>query len=181
MPPREAKGRYFTREYMADADFMTSLNAAEREFYMMLSLFADDGGFLDWDPAYLMFSVYRYDDDRANVWRHGVASLLRTGRLKVYKCGHAFMPKVAKRPRPGGQETHVSEYHRSRCQSTKVNSGRPNPKVQPNLTLPNHNHTPTLPNGKTQRPARAPARGGAPRSMKDALADYGYEPGGAND
>lgn len=180
MPPREAKGRYFTREYMADADFMTSLDAGQREFYMMLSLFADDEGYLEWDPAYLMFSVYRYDDARADIWRSGVVALERTGRLRIYKCGHAFMPKVAKRPRPGGQETHVATLHRSRCQSTRVDLSRPKSKSQPNLTLPNLTPTSTIPNGKSQRPARAPARGGALRSLKEALADHGYDPGGSD-
>lgn len=138
MPPREAKGRFLTREYMADAAFHRAHDSAERELYMMLALFTDDAGWLEWDPDYLTFTVYRYDTNREDTFDAGVRSLVASGRLKVYRCGHALMPKVAKRPRPGEHEYRVKKDHEARCRSRAgVGNSRPQSSRPPDLTLPN--------------------------------------------
>jgi hypothetical protein len=178
MPPREAKGRYLTREYMADAAFHRDHGAEVRELYMLLALFSDDDGWLEWDPEYLMFAIYRYDDRRVELFADGTARLVQTRRLKVYKCGHAHMPKVANRPRPGEHEYRVRDAHMSRCQSK---NGRPQstpsrpgddslPRPKPNLNL-----TDTSPNSNVEgNQPRGRARGGDPRSLKEIV---GWKPG----
>src|SRR5262245_53788876 len=61
MPVREAKGRLMVREWFADRDWMTTFSPAEREFMMGLAQFADDAGYLQWDPDTIAGSLYRYE------------------------------------------------------------------------------------------------------------------------
>lgn len=165
MPPREAKGRYLTREYMADYDFQTKHTAEERELYLMLALFTDDAGWLDWDAGQLAFDVYRFADDRMERFKKGTAALERTGRLRVLKCGHAEMPKVSKRPRPGVQEHKIRDHHQSFCNRSRTIRGDP----LPNLTKPKPNQHPTSPNVDSSITPRARAgsraRGGPPSTI----------------
>lgn len=165
MPPREAKGRYLTREYMADAAFHREHDAIAREFYMMLALFTDDAGWLEWDPDHLTFTIYRYEQAREEVFAYGVRELTRSGRLKVYKCGHAFMPKVAKRPRSGEHEYRVRDAHHARCTRPKSTPGGLRSSRPPDLTLPkpyvdsNHSNV-EVTNPAGAREARRGRRGG---------------------
>jgi hypothetical protein len=179
MPPREAKGRYLTREYMADAAFHRTHDAAERELYMMLALFTDDSGWLEWDPDYLMFSVYRYEDGRSSTFNNGVTSLQASGRLKVYRCGHALMPKVGNRPRSGEHEYRVRDEHQARCQSkgsrSKTTSSRPRTTRPPNPTVPNLNLDQTGALARETSDRLGAAQNGGP-SFKDQAVAAGLDP-----
>jgi hypothetical protein len=173
LPPREAKGRYLTREYMADAEFHRAHDANERELYMLLALFTDDAGWLEWDPEYLAFSILRYDPDREINFACGYEQLVNSGRLRIYKCGHALMPKVANRPRPGEHEYRVRDQHVDNCKSGKSRRKSTRvvslPEPEPNLTLPKRRPQPNV--SSTQHRGRA--RGGAPQSLKEIV---GWEP-----
>jgi hypothetical protein len=175
MPPREAKGRYLTREYMADAAFHREHDAVERELYMLLALFTDDAGWMEWDRESLIYSVYRFDDDRTRLFDDGVKQLAKTGRLRVLKCGHAWMPKVAKRPRSGEHEYRVRDEHQVKCGSKlrrpKTTMSQLQTTRPPNLTKPNLNHTGTSPNVEVTSP-RGRARGGAPRSIGEEMSEF---------
>jgi len=134
--PREAKSRRIEREYMADREFMTMFTAEEREFYILLSLYSDDAGWLDWDPAELAASLYRYEhlDARENKVETFAEHLKSTGRLRVFRCGHAVMPRVAKRPRGQAREYAVQRAHEEHSKSRPVHS--PPNLAEPNLTYP---------------------------------------------
>jgi hypothetical protein len=174
MPPREPKGRFLTREYMADAQFHRAHDAATRELYMMLAMFTDDAGWLEWDPDYLVYAMYRYDNDRDQIFSDGIASLVKAGRLRLFKCGHGVMPKVAGRPRSGEHEYRVRDDHESRCSRLKstrtsrleTTNGRLKSSRPPNLTLPN------LTNTTTTRGRAREASDASPRSLKDVLGEF---------
>ncbi len=185
MPPREAKGRYLTREYFADHDFMTRLNAEQREFYLLLSLFADDAGWLEWDAEYLMYTIYRYDESRIVTFVAATGALERTGRLKTHRCGHAVLPKVSKRPRMGVTETKVKDQHEAVCNKKGVSNRSKGHRVQSgpidatrHATLPQPN--PTSTSTSTLPTARMRARGHKPtdqgETAKDNLKRMGYDP-----
>lgn len=178
MPVREPKGRLLVREYMADREFMTVFAADVREAYLLLALFADDGGWLDWDPGELAGAMYRYWPiaDREVFILDVAVALEATGRLKRYKCGHAFMPKVADRPRSGSPEYRVRDAHQSQCKSSRsrvksspsrVESSRPPNLTVPNQTSPVADHTVVL-----SEPTRGRARGGAPARVGETLSEF---------
>lgn len=161
--PREMKGRYVQREWFADYEFMTGLNAYDREVYLGLAMFTDSGGWLPWNLPEIANSIYRFVAIEEAMQRvsDAAAALEKSGRLKRYRCGHAFMPKVAKYQRAGGVDRKVEEDHRrcsgGRNRSTKVEESQPRSTLQPYLTLPNR----TIPNGPTKK-ARVPAREAGP-------------------
>lgn len=183
MPPREPKARYLTREYVADHDFMTTLGPAERECYLLVSLYADDAGYLEWDLAEIAANIYRWVSPKAREARVAkIVATLGETRIRILDCGtHALMPRVAKRPRPGGKgrDTQIRDDHtrrhpepvpkpkptrKSRAKSTSTRLGvdslpepRPIPEPSPN---------PSHPRGR----ARGGARGGPPTSLGEALA-----------
>lgn len=179
MPPREPKARYLTREYIADRDFMTTLGAVEREWYLLTSLFADDAGYLEWDLEDNAANVYRYEHSTTRRKRiERTIEKLGPTRFLVLPCGqHALMPRVAKRPRPGGRgkDTAIRDDHvrrhpdpepkpkrsRKSARSRVEDDSQPEPRPSP---VPNPRPNPSL--------ARAPrgARGGPPTSLGDALA-----------
>lgn len=171
--PREPKSRRIEREYFADREFMTLYSAEEREFYIGLSMYADDAGWLDWDPAELAAGLYRYEapDARESKVSAMAGHLQSTGRLKLYRCGHALLPRVAKRPRGMAREYAVQDAHSVHSKSTRSALSVHSP---PNLTEPNLS-SPDLP--KTQIPAitRAPVRGagsadnGTPKSLREII------------
>jgi hypothetical protein len=109
-----------SREYMADRDFMVSHSPAEREWYLLTSMFADDGGYLQWDLPDNAANLYRYEipaEREARVAGY-VARLTATSRFQDLGCGrHAVMPRVAKRPRGRAREHRVQEEHGECVQS----------------------------------------------------------------
>ena len=113
MSAREAKGRMLSREYMADRLWMTDYSPAEREWYLLTSLFADDAGYLEWDLAENAANLYRYMTPRRreSLVAGYVAHFERTGKLHVLDCGHAHMPGVAKHPRGRSREYSVRDQH----------------------------------------------------------------------
>jgi hypothetical protein len=128
MPPREPKSRLMVREYFQDFDFMTQHTAQEREFYMGLAQLADDSGWMAWSIPEVGASLYRFEDpkERAQSVAAMALRLQQAGRLKVFKCGHASLPKVAARPRAGGRDYAVQDQHRERCQHRKgLTNGQP--------------------------------------------------------
>ena len=170
--PREPKSRRIEREYMADREFMTLYSADEREFYILLSMFADDAGWLDWDVAEIAGTVYRYEhlDARESKVSAMAEHLISTSRLKVYRCGHALLPRVAKRPRGMAREYAVQDAHAVHSKSTRSALPVHSP---PNLTEPNLS-SPDLPNPQIPARGRAPARGasrgnGQPQSLKEIV------------
>jgi hypothetical protein len=113
VPVREPKGRMLSREYMADRDWMTTYSPAEREWYMLTALFADDAGWLPWDLPDNAANLYRYEvpDDREARVASYVAHFAQAGRFIVHDCGHAHMPGVAKHPRGRAREQAVLDVH----------------------------------------------------------------------
>lgn len=174
MPPREPKGRYMKREYFADYEFQTQLDAGQREFYMALAMLADDAGWLEWEPGYIASVVYRYEDPQVRLEKAAACAtrLVETGRLKTFKCGHAHLPRAGERA--GQHETRVFEEHR--LETTRIGKSRKDPTRQPYLTKPNLT-SPDLPTNQIPASARAPAKGavagsnGQPRSLKDIIGD----------
>lgn len=184
MPPREPKARYLTREYVADHDFMTALGPAERECYLLISLYADDAGYLEWDLAEIAANIYRWVSPRAREAR--IAKIVETlgpTRIEILACrSHALMPRVAKRPRPGGKgrDTQVRDDHnrrhfdpepeskptrKSRAKSTStrlVDDSLPEPRPIP-VPRPN----PTSAGARATEP-RSP-RGGDPTPLAELL------------
>lgn len=187
MPPREPKGRMLTREYMADYDFQSQHSAEARETYLLLAMFADDAGWLEWEPEYLAGTMFRYDQRGRERFAADVESLQKAGRLVLHKCGHAEMPKVVHRPRPGVQERKVFEFHTTNCgrrrNSRKRSTSDPDrihtPDQDHDLDLTNTNtNTNTSPTPRARPPARETVkdRNVGPQSLKDIV---GWVPPGA--
>lgn len=125
-PVREAKSRTLSREYMADHVFMTEYSPAEREWYLLTALFADDDGYLPWDLIENAANLYRYEapaEREARVTGY-VEHFTRTGRFIDLGCGHARMPSVAKHPRGREREYRVRDEH-SMCTSSALDVHSP--------------------------------------------------------
>jgi hypothetical protein len=163
MPPREPKGRLLSREYFADLEFMTEFSADEREAYILLALFTDDDGYLEWSLGELAGSLYRYDDraDREARLASIVEHLAATGRFEDLGCKHARMPRVATRPRSGQHEYGVRDAHAG-CPTSQLETTRDDSTSSSLLSSP----IPSVSSGRLgstrvdsgRRPGR-PARG----------------------
>jgi hypothetical protein len=118
---REAKSRTLSREYMADRLFMTEYTAAEREWYLLTALFADDAGYLLWDLPDNAANLYRYESPPKREKRVAghVAHFTASGRFQNLGCGHAYMPSVGKHPRGQTREYAVRTEHQQ-CSSTAL-------------------------------------------------------------
>jgi hypothetical protein len=177
MAEREAKGRMLVREVMADREFMTTFTADEREWYLFTALFADDAGYLVWDVETNAANLYRYETPRHRQTKVAriVAKMTTTGRLVVLDCGrHAFMPRVARRPRGMRREHGVLLEHQG-CSSTALaepesalgeqseSTGVQSPSI-PIPSIPNHTN-----------PTRADARDGL-TPLREALLANGLDP-----
>jgi len=129
MSVREAKSRLLVREGMADHEWMTSFTAAEREWYLLTALFTDDAGYLPWSLVVNAAEVYRYDDPAARVERVAgfVERFKGSDRFRILACGkHAYMPRVAARPRGQRRENRVQQEHMESCnQSVPAATGAP--------------------------------------------------------
>jgi hypothetical protein len=112
-PVREAKSRTLSREYMADRAFMTEYTPAEREWYLLTGLFADDAGYLLWDLVDNAANLYRYESPAKREKRVAgyVAHFTASDRFQDLECGHALMPSVGKHPRGSSREYAVRVEH----------------------------------------------------------------------
>lgn len=159
MPTREMRGRYVQREWFSDYEFMSGYSAEQREVYLGLAMFADDEGWLPWTLQEIANGIYRFLSLERAIEKvnEAVVPLTADGRLKVYKCGHAFLPKVSKRPRSGVRDSSIRDQHQANCGSKKADRG--SIRDQPSRhTLPNSNRT--LPNPKSglhNQPQHSPA------------------------
>lgn len=164
MPPREAKGRVLTREYMADAEFWRSHQAETRELMMLLALFTDDGGWMEWDPDYLRSTIYRYSEYGRGRFDDLAKELVVAGRLRILKCGHAFMPRVAKRPRGMTREYSCMTAHEQHSKSSRKELSNSSTRAVDHLSSPFNNRS--KPDQSSSYPSeptreRSPAKGGA--------------------
>jgi len=164
MPPLTMRGRYLMREYWADKELFTRLDASEREILLGVWSLADDEGWLPRDVTAISASLFRYEEPKSREQRVRTAlkRLRETHKVVSYPCGCLFVPSVARYPRSGRR---TSEHRREHDEHhTPVSSDgsdhskafegiRRHSNRQPNLTLPNL----TLPNLR----ARAPAKDGA--------------------
>jgi hypothetical protein len=178
MSVREPKGRLLSREYMADREFMTAFTPAEREWYLLTALFADDSGYLPWDLPDNAANVYRYEipSDREELVAGYVAHLAATGRFVDLGCGHALMPRVAKRPRGHRRESTVQAEH-SQCSGNASESNRPPIQSYPVQSFPIQSVAREPANGSD--PADPSGAGPAPWAMTSAktiLRGFGYDP-----
>jgi hypothetical protein len=112
-PVREAKGRWFTREYMADREWMTEYTAPEREWYLLTAMYSDDAGYLPWDLPDNAANLYRYESPARREKRvlGYVSHFAASGRFQDLGCGHALMPSVGKHPRGRTHEYGVRSLH----------------------------------------------------------------------
>lgn len=100
---------------MVDREWMTAFTAAEREWYLLTSLYADDAGYLSWDPEANAAEVYRYEAPgprlrRVRQFAEEFAAIGR--RFSALACGrHAVMHRLPKRPRSGERESGVRLEH----------------------------------------------------------------------
>lgn len=181
MPPREAKSRLLTREYVADLDFMTTLTAPEREWYLLTALWADDAGYLDWNVETNAGDLYRFEGRRVRERkvRAYAAKLAESRRFVDLGCGHAVMPRVGKRPRSGGREWGVMVAHKAcpteppdpvlwpAASAPGVVSGAPEPTYVlsgPVLSGPD----PSVAGARAQEPRR-PRNGGEPTTFQQRV------------
>jgi hypothetical protein len=164
MPPREMKGRYIMREYWQDGDFMTQLDACGRELYIGLAMLADDTGWIEWHIRDIAAALYRYEPvaEREAKVKAQAKRLRATGRLIGGRCGHAFLPKVAKRPRKGVPDRSILTAHKDCPGSIPINSEQSDPisLTLPDPTLPDPSPTPTRTTVSSNSPTRARSRGG---------------------
>jgi hypothetical protein len=179
MPEREAKGRMLVRELMADREFMTAFSAEEREWYLLTSLFADDAGYLVWDVESNAANLYRYETPRHRVVkvRRIAAKMISADRLVELECGrHAFMPRVARRPRGMKREDGVRREH-SECTPSAQGeqSDREAESAQGVHSDSSAVHSPSLPSPSHTNPTRATARDGL-RPLREALVANGLDP-----
>lgn len=83
-------------------------------FYIGLWMEADDAGYLRWEPRQIAAELYPYQDivqREAAVMRHK-AELESVGRLRVFKCGHAVVPKLVDHQHFAAPDKRVFTYRR---------------------------------------------------------------------
>jgi hypothetical protein len=179
MPVREAKGRMLSREYMADRDFMTAYTPAEREWYLLTAMFADDAGYLPWDLPDNAANLYRYEspDEREPRVAGHVEHYTAAGRFIDLGCGHALMPSVAKHPRGRAREYAVRDQHAGCITGAPAVHPRALPSVPvQSVPLRARAREAQPPGGGTEAPPPSAPAGGDP--IRDALrVALGREPG----
>lgn len=179
MPVREPKGRLVMREYMADREWMLGFTPAEREWLFLTSLWADDDGYLPWDPQTNAADVYRYEPvarREAHVQAF-VARFAASERFVVLPCGrHALMPRFAKHPRGRAREHNVRSEHETECSPSAPESTTSALPVHSTTNATQHNATQTnrardaIKIGKTTgSPKTSPATAGTPRRAGEVL------------
>lgn len=123
MSVREPKSRLLVREGMADHEWMTAFTPAQREWYLLTALFTDDGGYLNWSLEGNAADLYRYEGPTVRVKRvqSFVDTFATSGRVIILECGrHAFMPRVAQRPRGQRREYSVRDEHETACNTKAI-------------------------------------------------------------
>lgn len=96
-------------------------------FYIGLWMQADDAGFIRWEPRRIAAELYPYEaleSREAAVLMHKVA-LEGAGRLRVYKCGHALIPRLTEHQRLGGEDHRVYTFRNehNKCRAPRVPAG----------------------------------------------------------
>jgi hypothetical protein len=113
-------------EFFRDAK-LRGLTHFGRLLYIGLWCEADDGGWLRWEPDQLMLDLFPYEvgDDTAHAIDRAGAELEKLGRLKRFKCGHAYVPKLTDHQRFSGLTKRVytiTTEHES-CKRPRVPAG----------------------------------------------------------
>lgn len=187
MPPRRPRSLFFQTEYFQDHEFQTELNADQREAYLGIAQLADDEGWLDWVPQQVAYYLFVFREEPLKVLDSVVDALKRTQRLRIYACGHAQLLRWGLKRRHVGRhlspDNSVADAHRSHAKrSGKLPATKQNTGGDPAETsrIRGASSTSIRTSNSTNAHAGARARGGAPRSMKEALKDYGFEPNGSS-
>jgi hypothetical protein len=104
-----------------------SLPDSVKLFYIGTWQLADDGGTFEWNVAEIGRQLYGYQPrvKRERWVEERGKELVNVGRLEVYECGHAFVPKLLKHQRIGGTKAlGVSSAH-LRCSPQDSDNLRP--------------------------------------------------------
>lgn len=149
------------REYWADSDLFTRLDAETREFYVGLWMLADDDGWLPRDVPGIGAAIYQYLDraPRERLVGERLAKLREMGKVKSFRCC-LFLPSVSHYPRAGKKSTNHHADHRTHSNRSDVGHSRssnPIKGIQTDL-----NPSP-VPSSSLPDVARAPD-GAAPRT-----------------
>lgn len=150
MPALTMRGRYLMREYWADSDLFTKLDAETREFYVGLWMLADDDGWLPRDVPGIGAAIYQYLDraPRERLVAERLTKLVRMGKVRSFRCC-IHLPSVSRYPRAGKKSTahredHQTHSNRSDASNRRTSNGfdgiqtdlKPSPVPSPSLPVP---------------------------------------------
>lgn len=114
--------RQIKPSWFLDKELRRGTTADAREFYIGLWMLADDEGWLSWDVERIAAELYPYEPfarRERNVAKWGEILLTlapASPHLKVYTCGHAWLPHMKQHQRVAGTRSEgTMKTHRYVC------------------------------------------------------------------
>lgn len=112
--------------WFLDKELRRGTNADTREFYIGLWMLADDEGWLAWDVERIAAELYPYDgfsrrERNVAKWAEVLLTLSKDApHLKVYTCGHAWLPHMKQHQRIAGTRSEgTMKAHRDTCRDVR--------------------------------------------------------------
>ena len=102
---------------------IANLPIGARLFYIGLWMFADDAGWMKWQPVEIAAGLFPYQSRRArertvDEW---LALLVDAKRVVLHDCGHAVIPTLVVHQKTGGNRTtKIRDEHATYCPSGQV-------------------------------------------------------------
>lgn len=101
-------------------------------FYIGLWMQADDSGYLRWEPRRIAAELYPYADPtvREAAVLHHKLRLEELRKLRVFRCGHAVIPRMIRHQRLAGatHQVHTVRDEHNRCSPRKPAVPRGSPR-----------------------------------------------------
>lgn len=119
---------------------LSGLSERTRLFYIGLWMLADDAGWLEWDPIEAARNLYGYEARKPRERRVQAMfeELQDAGRVVLYPCGHACVPRLADHQRLGGATKQVRTFEREHQGCPRVPGEPPRvPDINPPLPARN--------------------------------------------
>jgi hypothetical protein len=134
-----------------------------RLFYIGLWMLADDGGWLRWDPVEAGRDLYGYEPRRSREKRVEAmfGELADAGRVVLYPCGHAHVPRLGEHQRLSGATKQVRSVEREHSLCPAVSRDNPHSPAR------NGTERNDMERGGTGGLVAAPPNGSAAGDLRD--------------
>lgn len=183
--PRDLRGRYVKKEFWLDYEVHTELTLEERLTYIGLWSYADDGGWIYWQPRAAAAAIYRYMDaaEAVALVQRTVDRLVAMKKARLLRCGHLVLSSMEHNLTMGQRAYPVRDEHNLACLKSRRKTNRDDsrrlkssssPSPSP-LLSPSPSGSLSTDDLQSSLPARARGENGL-STFKEAMAAAGVTP-----